>query len=61
MEKGSIIEWKVQQSANDENDTSLYKMESRSHVIAFKNIPIESPVLKDNDSYKVRVKESGLL
>ncbi len=34
-------------------------MESRSHVIAFKNIMIESSVLKENDTYKVRVKESG--
>ena len=58
VEKGSIIEWKVQESNMSENDTSLYKMESRSYVIAFKNIPVESPVLKNNETFKVRVKES---
>ena len=59
VEKGSIVEWKVCTDSIEENETSLYHMGKRSHVIAFKNLPNESPMLKDNDKFKVRFLESG--
>ena len=46
IEKGSIVEWKVCNDSREENETSLYHMDSRSHVIAFKNLTHESPILK---------------
>ena len=35
IEKGSIVEWKVCSSDYELNESSLYHLDSRSHVIAF--------------------------
>jgi hypothetical protein len=46
IEKGSIVEWRILEDDLDTSDTSLYQSSSRSHVIAFNNMMIESPMLK---------------
>jgi plastocyanin len=59
IEKGSIIEWKVSNESIEENETSLYHMSKRSHVIAFNNLNTESPMLKENDTFRVKIHECG--
>lgn len=59
VEKGSIVEWIICPDSIEENEQSLYHLNSRSHVIAFKDIPHESPILKVKDKFKVRFLESG--
>lgn len=59
IERGSIVEWRVLEDTLDAYETSLYQSSSRSHVIAFNNLMVESQMLKKGDNYKVRFLECG--
>ena len=59
IEKGSVVEWKVCSTNTEQNETSLYHNNRRSHVIAFHDLPTESPMLKNNDTFKVKFEECG--
>ena len=54
IEKGSIVEWQLCPDAIEDDRNSLYYERSRSHVIAFDKINVESPKLElsNEQSYK---------
>jgi plastocyanin len=59
IEKGSIVVWQICEDSLDTVETSLYSGNSRSHVIAFQVPQTESPLLKLNDTFKVKFLECG--
>ena len=46
VKKGAIVEWKVYADSKEQDSNSLYFQKSRSHVISFNEIYIESPKLE---------------
>ena len=46
VKKGAIVEWKVYPDSKEQDSNSLYFQKSRSHVICFNEIYIESPKLE---------------
>ena len=46
IERGSYVQWIMCKDAIESNENSLYFEKSRSHVIAFDSIPVESPRLQ---------------
>eukprot|EP00347_Sterkiella_histriomuscorum_P013401 403364846 len=61
IEKGSIVEWRIQEDLEEESDITYYKNSSatRSHVVAFNDIHTESNILRLNDTFKVKFHECG--
>ena len=59
IEKGSIVEWRISEDTNDFIENSYYIPSQKSHVIAFNSLMIESPILRENDLFKLRFLESG--
>ena len=54
IEKGSIVEWQLCPDAIEEDPNSLYHEKSRSHVIAFDDINVESPKLELSNEQSYR-------
>ena len=60
IKKGSIVEWKICSNSLEENESSLYHNSKRPHVISFFDVPVESPpMIKENETFKVRFLEVG--
>ncbi|CDW87023.1 UNKNOWN [Stylonychia lemnae] len=59
IEKGSIVEWKIQEDLSEDSELSLYSSSTRSHVIAFNDLPTESSILRLNDTFRVKFHECG--
>jgi len=60
VERGSIVEWVVLPQTPT-SDPREFDIESRqSHVIAFSDLPTESPVLREHQSFRVRFLERGV-
>lgn len=59
IEKGSIVHWRIIEDSNDFQESDFCYSSTRSHVIAFENLMIESPRVKVNESFKVRFLECG--
>ena len=66
IEKGSIVEWRVVLSTSSDNSSddpqSDYDDSTTRHVIAFECAPLaltESPLLKVNQTFRVRFLETG--
>jgi plastocyanin len=65
IEKGSIVEWRVVLSTSSDNssdDPQSDYDDSTRHVIAFECAPLaltESPLLKVNQTFRVRFLETG--
>jgi len=60
IERGSVVEWRVCADAKESNELSLYHNNNRAHVLAFKTLATESPLLRESETYTVRFLEPGI-
>lgn len=60
IDKGQTVEWSLKFSL-ETNQTSLYHMKSRTHVVTFDDMPEESGLMRTiTDTFKVRFFETGV-
>lgn len=60
VQKGQIVEWSVSDGI-EENESSLYYFDNRSHVISFDNLNAESNLItKSSESFFVKFLETGV-